>query len=375
MTAMSGSKSAKAIELRPPLRCAEPVQRDPEIEEDDFDWAKRCGLWATRAQRQFRRAKRERPRQPLILSGHCVLLRIENGALTIRNGFSHYRQKREIYRFFKGELSIPERIIVLDGSGSVSFDVLSWLAEQSVSLIRIDWRGEIICVASHSGYAANPFLVQWQRETRADEVKRMEFSISKITEKIENSITTLEKSVRRNDAWNKAMEIAYSTLTKLDDRQPKNIIELRALEANAAAAYFRAWKGMQLKWRGISKRPIPDSWKEIGQRTSLFHRAGNRNASHPVNAILNYAYTVLQSQLQIDAIAEGYDPTIGIMHEGNNGSASFIFDLMEPHRSLVDQKVLRFVKGHTFEPRDFVIRSDGVCRLNPEMARSLARIL
>jgi hypothetical protein len=25
--------------------------------------------------------------------------------------------------------------------------------------------------------------------------------------------------------------------------------------------------------------------------------------------------------LQIDAIAEGYDPTIGIMHEGNNGSA------------------------------------------------------
>jgi len=372
---MSGSKSAKAIELRPPLRCAEPVQRDPEIEEDDFDWAKRCGLWATRAQRQFRRAKRERPRQPLILSGHCVLLRIENGALTIRNGFSHYRQKREIYRFFKGELSIPERIIVLDGSGSVSFDVLSWLAEQSVSLIRIDWRGEIICVASHSGYAANPFLVQWQRETRADEVKRMEFSISKITEKIENSITTLEKSVRRNDAWNKAMEIAYSTLTKLDDRQPKNIIELRALEANAAAAYFRAWKGMQLKWRGISKRPIPDSWKEIGQRTSLFHRAGNRNASHPVNAILNYAYTVLQSQLQIDAIAEGYDPTIGIMHEGNNGSASFIFDLMEPHRSLVDQKVLRFVKGHTFEPRDFVIRSDGVCRLNPEMARSLARIL
>ncbi|MGO9232630.1 MAG: CRISPR-associated endonuclease Cas1 [Methylocella sp.] len=62
-----------------------------------------------------------------------------------------------------------------------------------------------------------------------------------------------------------------------------------------------------------------------------------------MNAILNYAYTVLQSQVQIDAIADGYDPTIGIMHEGNNGSSAFIFDLMEPHRPLVDGKMLEFV--------------------------------
>jgi hypothetical protein len=145
---------------------------------------------------------------------------------------------------------------MLDGSGSVSFDVLSWLAEQDVSLVRIDWRGEVVCVASRSGYAANPYRVQWQRETRADENLRMEFSFSKITQKIENSISTLEKVVRRNEAWNKAMEIAFSTLTKLDERQPKTISQLRALEANAAAAYFRAWKGMPIKWRGISKRPV-----------------------------------------------------------------------------------------------------------------------
>jgi hypothetical protein len=27
--------------------------------------------------------------------------------------------------------------------------------------------------------------------------------------------------------------------------------------------------------------------------------------------------------------------------------------------------VLDFVKGHIFDPADFVIRADGVCRLNP----------
>jgi CRISP-associated protein Cas1 len=46
-----------------------------------------------------------------------------------------------------------------------------------------------------------------------------------------------------------------------------------------------------------------------------------------------------------------------------------VFDLMEPERPKVDRAVLDFVKGDFFDPADFVIRTDGVCRLNPEMAR------
>jgi CRISP-associated protein Cas1 len=57
------------------------------------------------------------------------------------------------------------------------------------------------------------------------------------------------------------------------------------------------------------------------------------------------------------------------MHEGGDGSSKFIFDLMEPERPNIDRAVLEFVKGHAFDPADFVIRSDGVVRLNPEMAR------
>jgi hypothetical protein len=34
--------------------------------------------------------------------------------------------------------------------------------------------------------------------------------------------------------------------------------------------------------------------------------------------------------------------------------------------------VLDFVKEHVFDPADFVIRADGVWRLNPEMARMVA---
>jgi CRISPR-associated protein Cas1 len=100
--------------------------------------------------------------------------------------------------------------------------------------------------------------------------------------------------------------------------------------------------------------------------------AGNRNAAHPINAILNYAYAALESEIRIKAIADGYDPTIGIMHEGSDGSSKFIFDLMEPERPKVDRSVLDFVEGNVFDPADFVIRGDGVCRLNPQLARRVA---
>jgi CRISPR-associated protein Cas1 len=60
------------------------------------------------------------------------------------------------------------------------------------------------------------------------------------------------------------------------------------------------------------------------------------------------------------------------MHEGRDGSSKFVFDLMEPERPKVDRTVLDFVKATVFDPADFTIRSDGVCRLNPQLARMIA---
>ena len=45
---------------------------------------------------------------------------------------------------------------------------------------------------------------------------------------------------------------------------------------------------------------------------------------------------------------------------------------MEPERPKVDCVVLDFVKATVFEPADFTIRSDGVVRLNPQLARHVA---
>lgn len=145
---MRAKQSATASEARPALRCADPAPvLEPEFTEDDTAWPERCERWLAETHKPHRRrAVRGRPKQPLVLCGHGVLLRVENGALTIRNGFTHYPQKQETYRFFKGELTIPPRIIMLDGSGSISFDVLAWPASKMcLSFASI---GKAMCRAS-----------------------------------------------------------------------------------------------------------------------------------------------------------------------------------------------------------------------------------
>lgn len=341
---------------------------------EDHSWADRCRYWL--ASRPEKRRHGPPPRQshePLILTGHGMCLRVHHGALVVRNGFTHYPQPIEEQRFFRGDRSLPSRIIVLDGSGSLSFDVLSWLSEQRVPLIRISWRGEVVS-ALGDGPAPDPDRVATQLEAQRNG-RALPLAISLIREKIRNSIETLTNALPPSAAREAAIVKLHREATDLAKRPPKSARELLGLEGRAAYAYFNAWLGAPIRWKGVGRHPIPRNWHCIGQRYSFARKkGGTRNATHPVNAILNYAYAILESQVRIQIVAAGLDPTIGVLHSGRRGRSDFVLDLMEPLRPIVDRNVLHFLQAHTFHPADFIIRSDGVCRLNPEMARHVTRL-
>ena len=296
---------------------------------------------------------------------------MDHGALVVRNGFTHYPQRAEEHRFFRGDRTLPSRIIVIDGSGTLSFDVLSWLSEQNIPLIRINWRGDVV-TALGAGHAGNSEHVAAQLDAQRNG-RALPFAISLIREKIRNSIETLSVGLPRSPARENALTKLHREASELGKRPPKAISALLAIEGRAAFAYFNAWQSLPLRWGGTGRHPIPKDWYQIGQRHSFARKKGrNRNASHPLNAILNYAYAVLESQVRIEVVAAGFDPSIGFLHASGPGRPAFVLDLMEPLRPIVDRNVLEFVQAHTFHPADFTIRSDGVCRLNPEMARHVS---
>lgn len=53
---------------------------------------------------------------------------------------------------------------------------------------------------------------------------------------------------------------------------------------------------------------------------------------------------------------------------------AFALDHMEPMRPVVDRAILRLINNETFTGAVFSIQYDGVCRLNPELARRLTQL-
>ena len=149
------------------------------------------------------------------------------------------------------------------------------------------------------------------------------------------------------------------------------------IEGSIANEYFRSWSGITLQWKSLKRRPILDDWQTYKSRSALRDDSrSNCGATHPVNAMLDYAYAVLMAQTQVRLIAEGYDPTIGVLHdrESDRGTyPAFALDHMEPMRPVVDRAVLHLIDTVTFAGADFSIQPDGVCRLNPELARRVAQ--
>jgi CRISP-associated protein Cas1 len=340
-------------------------------------WADRCEYWIGLETNTLpTRRRRERSQAPLVLCGFGVSLRVEAGTLLIRNGFTHYPQQREEFRYFRGDLNRPARIILLDGSGSISFDVLDWLAEQEIPLIRISWTGQVVTVAG-AGYSADPKKVERQRKMRADPAARLKFSCDLIRQKIENSFETLQAEIPVSENRDRAILKLQAELDGFNGRPARNIDHLRGIEGSAGKAYFSAWHGVPLRWAGNKRRPIPSDWWTIGPRSSALAEktSKNRNATHPINAMLNYAYAVLEAQVRIQAVADGYDPTIGIMHHDYRDGPTFVLDKMEPLRPVVDREVLKLALGNELHSADFVLRSDGVCRLNPQLARRAVQLV
>jgi CRISP-associated protein Cas1 len=91
--------------------------------------------------------------------------------------------------------------------------------------------------------------------------------------------------------------------------------------------------------------------------------------------MLNYAYGVLESQVRMQVVAAGLDPTIGILHGNARGQHGLVFDLMEPLRPIIDRKILEFMQSRRFHAADFTLADNGNCRLNPELARNVVRTI
>lgn len=81
---------------------------------------------------------------------------------------------------------------------------------------------------------------------------------------------------------------------------------------------------------------------------AVFGMDFTRTAECPVNAALNYGYTILLSAFNREIVSNGYLTQIGVFHDNMFNQFNLSSDLMEPYRILVDERVYR-MKPQKFE--------------------------
>ncbi len=73
---------------------------------------------------------------------------------------------------------------------------------------------------------------------------------------------------------------------------------------------------------------------------SLFGKEFTRAEDNPVNAALNYGYTLILSSVAREVVSNGYITQLGLFHDNMFNQFNLASDLMEPFRPIVDECVI-----------------------------------
>jgi CRISPR-associated endonuclease Cas1 len=136
-------------------------------------------------------------------------------------------------------------------------------------------------------------------------------------------------------------------------------------EARIAAIYWSILVGIPIQWERSAMEKIPLHWHKVPERVSGISSSHTaQHATNPFHATLNFAYALLKAQVLQSILIHGLDETIGFLHASREGGQPLVYDLMEPFRSPVDERVLDIFDKTVFKKGDFIQTTTGECHLN-----------
>ncbi len=296
----------------------------------------------------------------LAVSGYAVRISVASGHLCIRDGVSTNRREIRLSRV-NPDL---RRLVVHGHAGTISLDALCWLRDTGIAFTHVDHDGAVIAMSGPG--SINDVRVRRGQALASTHPLGVDLGRLLIEAKVER-----QRSVLRDRGGHaKAVTGLTDALEIL--RTAASIVDIRFLEARAAAMYWDAWDGVPIRFAARDRARVPGHWLTFTTRHSQIS-ASQRKASDPINALLNYTYGILEAEAQLASVRVGCDPAMGVIHSDKLNRASFACDLMEPIRPLVDSFVLTMLEKRTFRADDFFETREGNCRLMPPLANALAQ--
>ena len=233
--------------------------------------------------------------------------------------------------------------IIINGKGAITFDAIELLSNNDVDVIAIDWRGNIKYRLSSMEH--NNVEIRKQQYYALNDNRSGYLAKKFIESKIRNqkaTLTTLSKSRGGVEFLINQRDKLDNLLKALDNIKLKPSEKIRSdifgIEGIASHEY---WQGFRYV---------------INDEFDFLKRSG-RGAGDPVNAMLNYSYAILASEVLKSLHTSGLDPYAGFLHSDRYARKSLVFDLMEEFRQqIVDKSVLKLINRNQIHEDDFEAR-------------------
>lgn len=225
--------------------------------------------------------------------------------------------------------------IVLMGNPQITGDALTYALEIGIPVHYLSTFGKYLGSAL-PGYSRNGQLRLAQYQVYGNDQRRLDLVKAIVTTKIHNQYQILYRYGQKDSLLKQRKQLVKEQTT-LD--------QVRGIEGLSAREYFACWQTI-----------LGDKWKFSGRN--------RRPPTDPVNALLSFAYSLLQGQVIAAVHVAGLDPYIGYLHETTRGQPAMVLDLMEEFRPLIADSLVFSVLSHKeLKPKDFT-ESLGAYRLS-----------
>lgn len=290
--------------------------------------------------------------RPLLISGFGTCLYTRKG-LVVDDRSRHVATEYPPHQ-------LPFDWVIVDNyTGYASWSALRFLMAHAIPIVHMAWNGNLYGVTAPPGpISARVKLGQYR--TYTDTSRRVAYASAFLRAKLDASTRHLDALARLYSVDSLAFE---AEVGRYPESRWTDINRLLEFEAKCANVYWREYrKAVEALWPG-----------------SGFNSRGNtsyswtRNAADPVNALLNYAYAILEARCRVAVVRAGFDPTIGYLHSIAPSKHPLVYDFQELGRALVDSVVLEIVRADSSVRKKgaFVRTTDWGLRLAPEAARGL----
>jgi len=290
------------------------------------------------------------------LSPTSKLLAVEGNApsLTVKHGNLRLWDRVTGANTFTPAGSKPQAIVFMGWGGTISIEAMRWCAHYEVAVFVIDWHHDLLSFI-HPGPAQEAAMIRAQ--LAADPL-----TVAKAL--------VVKKFEHMRAARGLTIEEAAKFIA--DVRRVDTIADIMRVEGRAGGPYWDRYQ-CELRPRGRSSAP----YEPFTSRRGASPNSGPRNATHPVNALLNLAYEIASGRLGVLLAAAGFATAIGFLHVDKKSRHSLVWDVIEILRPIIDKRVFTWIAENRFSKSDFIQLKDpntkaGIIRIAPSLRRVFA---